>query len=144
MTIYLILNQFTSPCLFLSIWKCPAPRWVCKMRNWKLSLICDSSMKFWGDWGLSLQSVHTRQGPYHWATFSVQFNESLIPTLYKGKWSLACFRKRNSEQSWALKILWHFRSFQEAGKLRPYLEGAIWVDMGLWHESLLPSLQPKF
>lgn len=26
------------------------------MRNWKLSLICDSSMQFWGDWGLSLQS----------------------------------------------------------------------------------------
>lgn len=26
------------------------------MRNWKLSLICDSSVQFWGDWGLSLQS----------------------------------------------------------------------------------------
>lgn len=56
MTFYLILNQFTSPCLFLPIWKSPPPKWVCKMRNWNLSLICDSSMKFWGYWGLSLQS----------------------------------------------------------------------------------------
>lgn len=145
MTLYLILNQFTSPCLFLPIWKCPPPpnecvRWEIEISHW--FVIPQWNFGDTEDWAWNL--VHTRQQPYHWATFSVQLNESWISTLYKGKWSPTCFRKRNSEQTWALKVLWHFRRFQESGKLRPYLEGAVWVDMGLWHESLLPSLQPKF